>query len=476
MKLSKYSFGIGDRFGCQGSAQLAAFVEAKKLGIEITPVWNKSNREHTTIHTKPSDVRKEADKAVGDANWDGAYFVDADHINLSCVDKFINSSDFFTLDVADYIGEESNSADVTDFVKKYKKFAGELSIPGIDEKFLASEPDLQIIAEKYLNAIKEAGKIYRHVEGVRSRPWRDKCQACPAAGGVSDVSNSPPCEGGVPACPAHAGEGRGGFATTPPLHYSTTPPMARTGKCGLLIEVSMDETEKPQTPLELLFILAMIADEKIPAQTIAPKFSGRFNKGVEYVGDIAQFAKEFEDDLAVIQFAIKNFGLNENLKLSVHSGSDKFAIYPAINKAIKKYDTGVHVKTAGTTWLEELIGLAESGGEALNIAKEIYRKAFDRYDELAAPYATVIDIDNEELPKPNVVDSWDSTKYVDSLRHDRTNKNYNQSFRQLLHVGYKIAAELGDKYINALKENKEIVAKNVTENILERHIKIIFAK
>jgi len=403
MQLSKYSFGIGDRFGCQGSAQLAAFIEAKKIGLDITPVWNKSNREHLTIKTEPADVRKEADKAVADANWEGAYFVDADHINLSCVDKFINSSDFFTLDVADYIGGEANEKDVETFVGKYEELA---------TQFSASKSELKIIAEKYLNAVKEAGKIFQHI-------------AC-------------------------------------------------AGKCGLLIEVSMDETEEPQTSLELLFILAMIADEKIPAQTIAPKFSGRFNKGVEYVGDVAQFAKEFEDDLKIIQFAIKNFGLNENLKLSVHSGSDKFAIYPAINKAIKKYDTGVHVKTAGTTWLEELIGLAESGGEALIIAKEIYKNAFDRYDELAAPYATVIDIDHEELPKPEVVNSWDSKKYVESLRHDKTNENYNQSFRQLLHVGYKVAAELGDKYLNALETNKKIVAKNVTKNILERHLKIIF--
>ena len=407
MKLSKYSFGIGDRFGCQGSAQLAAFIEAKKFGLEITPVWNKSNREHLTIKTEPEDVRKEANKAVAEANWGGAYFVDADHINLSCVDKFINSSDFFTLDVADYIGKKAEAREVKDFVEEYETLAKEFS---------ASKTELKIIAEKYLFAVKEAGKIYRHINNTKSQK----------------------------------------------------------AKNNSIIEVSMDETEEPQTPLELLFILAMIADEKIPAQTIAPKFSGRFNKGVEYVGDVAQFAKEFEDDLKIIQFAIKNFGLNKNLKLSVHSGSDKFAIYPAINKAIKKYDTGVHVKTAGTTWLEELIGLAESGGEALEMTKEIYKKAFDRYDELAAPYATVIDIDHEVLPKPEEVDSWDSKKYVESLRHDRTNENYNQSFRQLLHVGYKIAAELGDKYLDALKENKDIVAKNVTENILERHIKVIF--
>ena len=449
MQLSKYSFGIGDRFGCQGSAQLAAFIEAKNFGIEVTPVWNKSNREHLTIKTEPSDVRKEADKAVADANWEGAYFVDADHINLSCVDKFINSSDYFTLDVADYIGGKVNEKDVEKFVEKYEELA---------KQFSASKSELKIIAEKYLNAVKKAGKIYRHILEGRcpQRPNQGIDVRCQIPG----VNNSPPFEGGVP-------KGRGGYyqSNNSSIHQS-----------NLIIEVSMDETEEPQTPLELLFILAMIADEKIPAQTIAPKFSGRFNKGVEYVGDVAQFAKEFEDDIKIIQFAIKNFGLNENLKLSVHSGSDKFAIYPAINKAIKKYDTGVHVKTAGTTWLEELIGLAESGGEALKIAKEIYKNAFERYDELAAPYATVIDIDHEELPKSEVVASWDSTKFVESLRHDKTNKNYNQSFRQLLHVGYKVAAELGNKYLDALKENKEIVAKNVTKNILERHLKIIFKK
>ena len=145
----------------------------------------------------------------------------------------------------------------------------------------------------------------------------------------------------------------------------------------------MDETDTPQTPVELFLILAMIAREEIPAQTVAPKFTGRFNKGVDYVGDLAQFEKEFDEDLSVIAFAVREFGLPETLKLSVHSGSDKFSLYPIINRLIKKHGAGLHVKTAGTTWLEEVIGLAEAGGEGLRLAQEIYagaHGAFRRID------------------------------------------------------------------------------------------------
>src|SRR5207248_3658650 len=139
-------------------------------------------------------------------------------------------------------------------------------------------------------------------------------------------------------------------------------------------------------------ILAAMAGEKIPVQTIAPKFTGRFNKGVDYVGDVGQFEKEFNDDLAVIAFAIKKYDLPKNLKLSVHSGSDKFSIYAPIRRALARFDAGLHLKTAGTTWLEEVIGLAEAGGDGLALAKEIYAEALAHLDELCAPYAAVIDI------------------------------------------------------------------------------------
>ena len=413
MILGKYSFGVGDRFGREGEAQLAAIMKAKTDAVDITPVWNKSRREHTIIGTKPGDTRKEADEAVAACGWKGPYFVDADHIGLGNVDEFIESSDFFTLDVADFIGDEADLSEISSFVEKHRKYTGSLAIPDINENFDITAERLKTIAGKYLRAIKQAGNIYRHIE---------------AAKGADDF----------------------------------------------ITEVSMDETDRPQTPVEMLFILAAISDEGIPAQTIAPKFTGRFNKGVDYVGDIRRFAKEFEQDLAVIAFAIEEFGLPGNLKLSIHSGSDKFSIYKPISEALKKFDAGLHIKTAGTTWLEELIGLAMAGGDGLSLAKQVYAEALSRFDELCAPYATVIDIDKGKLPASETVDGWDGEVFSSALRHEQSCEQYNLHFRQLLHVAYKIPAEMGGRYIGALEKHREIVARNVTENIYERHIRPIF--
>ena len=142
-------------------------------------------------------------EGVAALGYSGEYYVDADHINLSNVDRFIPSSDFFTIDVADFIGKSGS------------------------------------VKERFLPAIREAGRIYRHIE---------------------------------------AAKGAGNFVT----------------------EVSMDEVDEAQTPSELRYILRGLAAEGVPAQTIAPKFTGRFNKGVDYRGDLALFEKEFEQDLQVI--------------------------------------------------------------------------------------------------------------------------------------------------------------------------------
>ena len=413
MILEKYSFGTGDRFGRQGRAQLRALIKAADDGVEIIPVWNKSYREHTTIGTEPGSVRQEADNAADELGWGKSYYVDADHIGLGNVEKFIESSDFFTLDVADFIGKSCGWDLLADFTSRYEDYLGELKIQGIDEVFEVTQPKLEEIGAKFLLAIKEAGQIYSRIARVK-------------------------------------------------------------GKDNFITEVSMDETDRPQSPVEMFFILAMIADERIPVQTIAPKFTGRFNKGVDYVGDVEKFATEFEQDLAVISLAVKKFDLPSNLKLSIHSGSDKFSIYPAINKAIRKFNAGLHVKTAGTTWLEELIGLAAAGGDGLEMAKGIYAESLAKKDELCEPYASVIDIDEDNLPAVDEVNGWSSEEFVNALRHEQNCDKYNRDFRQLLHVAYKIAAQLGSDYIDMLDKYEDVVAKNVTENIYERHIKPIF--
>jgi len=104
LMLPKFSIGVGDRFAHQAKAQLAACVLAAEAGVEVTPVWNKSNREHMIIGTEPSQTRAAADSAVKALGWKEPYFVDADHITLETVDRFLVVCDFFTLDVADEIG------------------------------------------------------------------------------------------------------------------------------------------------------------------------------------------------------------------------------------------------------------------------------------------------------------------------------------------------------------------------------------
>ncbi len=413
LTLGKYSFGVGDRFAHQAKAQLRACMLAADRGAEVIPVWNKSNREHTTIGSEPASVRAAADAAAHELGWTRPYHVDADHIRLETVDRFIAGSDFYTIDVADSIGQPADPAAVTAFVTRHSELVGRIAIPGIEEPFTTTKDEVERIAGKYLLAVQEAGGIYRHI--ARSK-------------------------------------GEGQFIT----------------------EVSMDETDSPQTPPELLVILAAIADEVIPIQTIAPKFTGRFNKGVDYVGDIAQFEKEFNADLAVIAHAIRQYGLPANLKLSVHSGSDKFSIYAPIRRALARFDAGLHIKTAGTTWLEELIGLAEADGEGLALAKEIYGKALEKREALCAPYAAVIDIDVSRLPSAAEVQGWTAKQYVSALRHDQSNPAFNPSVRQLLHVGYKIAAQMGDRYLNMLETCEPTIAKNVTDNLYERHLKPLF--
>jgi hypothetical protein len=162
-----------------------------------------------------------------------------------------------------------------------------------------------------------------------------------------------------------------------------------------------------------------------------------------------------------------------DLKLSVHSGSDKFSIYPAIHRAIKRTGAGLHLKTAGTTWLEELIGLALAGGDGLAIAKEVYAQAIGRFEELCGPYATVIDIDKSKLPSAEDVARWTGGQFAAALRHDAKNPAYNPNLRQLLHVGYKVAAQMGARYTDALASHRDIIANGVTENIY-RHLWRVF--
>ncbi len=413
-QLAKYSMGVGDRFGRQGRAQIEAFrLLARNQGVEVVPVWNKSNREHAIVGTAPESVRCEAAEAVRESGWDKDYHVDADHISLKNVDGFVSSSDFFTLDVADYMGETMDEGDIYGFIARHADLVGEHRIDGLEKPVALTRPQLAEIVRGTLFAMRQAGRLYRHIVEMK-------------------------------------------------------------GSDDFVTEISMDETSAPQTPDALLVILAEAAEERIPLQTIAPKFSGRFNKGVDYVGDSEAFGREFDADVCVARYAAAHFGLPANLKLSIHSGSDKFSLYPHVARTLKARDVGVHVKTAGTTWLEELTGLAMAGGEGLSVAKAVYATARPRIDELCEPYTSVIDIDAARLPRIEEVETWDGARFAGTLRNAPGDSRFNPDFRQFLHVSYKVAAELGERYLAALDACREVVGRHVTENLYARHLKPIF--
>lgn len=415
MDIERLSFGVGDRFAHQAGAQLSAFQELAKLGVDVVPVWNKSNREHGFVGSEPPSVKAAAQAAVEQLGWSNSWYVDADHIQLGTVDRFLDCSDFFTIDVADFIGAAVADDQISSFVDSHRELIGELELPGTETAYSVDRDFVSRVARKYLGACRAAGEIYRYISNAK-------------------------------------------------------------GEDNFIAEVSMDETDSPQTPPELMVILAAIADEKIRLQTIAPKFTGRFNKGVDYVGDVAQFSREFNEDLEVISVAVQRYGLPENLKLSVHSGSDKFSIYPVIRQAIQEKGVGIHLKTAGTTWLEELIGLSEAGGDGLELAKEIYTYSLEHIDELCAPYASVIDIDRSVLPSIEEVSQWDGGKLAATLRHIPTDERFNASVRQLLHVSFKVAAKSGNRYLDLLKANEKIVSEQVKRNLLDRHMKPLFVE
>jgi len=413
MEIGKLSVGIGDRFARQGRAQLTAFVLAAQKGADIIPVWNKSNREHLIVHSEPSELRQEADAAVKSLNWKQPYHVDADHIGMKTVDRFIEPSDFFTIDVADFIGKPADDKAISSLLDDCRKLCGSPVIAGLSKPIRIDEAAITRVGKKYLSAVQEAGRVYQHIAKARGA---DQC----------------------------------------------------------IIEVSMDETDSPQTPDELLLILAAVGREGIPIQTIAPKFTGRFNKGVDYVGDLGQFEKEFNDDLSVIAYGIKEFGLPKNLKLSVHSGSDKFSIYQPIRRAIRKHNAGLHIKTAGTTWLEEISAVAEADDEGLKLVREIYAEALKRFDELCGPYASVIDIKRDRLPGADEFNRWSGADVAAAIRHEPGSPKFNSNLRQLLHVGYKLAAERKDRFYSLLEKHEEFVGKHVTYNLFNRHIAPLF--
>ena len=266
LTLEKFSVGVGDRFAHQAKAQLQACVMAAARGVTVIPVWNKSNREHGIVGSEPASVRAAADAAVRQSGWKQPYHVDADHINLGTVDRFIDASDFYTLDVAAAIGQPAAADRVDAFVERHPELHGNREHPRHRQPFTITRDAIAQIACKYLAAVQQAGAIYRHVDAEARRPR----------------------------------------ASSPRSRW--TRPMPRRRRPELL--------RHPGRRLPTRGFRSRPSPPSSPAASTRASITSAMS---------VQFEKEFSDDLAVIAFAVRQYGLPANLKLSVHSGSDKFS-------------------------------------------------------------------------------------------------------------------------------------------------------
>jgi len=413
MNLGLFSCGAGDRFGLQGRSQIEAFLMAKRCGVTVTPVWNKSHREHSIIGTTPGDVRREAERAVKESGWEGPFFVDADHVSAATLERFLADSDFFTLDVAGALAVPASAEDARSFLRRNRMHLEPIESDLTDTPISVPADGGLAAAMRVLPAAREAGTLYRRIESAR-------------------------------------------------------------GVDRFVIEVSMDETDRPVTPFELFVFLCALGEEGVRPHTIAPRFSGKFLKGVDYVGDPQAFLREFLCHAAAIRAAVSRLGMPQDLKLSIHSGSDKFSLYPLLGRALRRFGLGLHLKTSGTTWLEELAGLAEAGPEGLRMARRIYRAAFEEREKYIRPYAPVVELDAAELPTPDDVDRWPADRFVAALENDPSCPLRNPHLRQLLHVGYQAAAAIGGEFLFLLKESAGVTGPRVTRNLYERHLKFLF--
>jgi hypothetical protein len=335
------SFGFGDRLGLATPGHIAAV-----KGTKFAPVFaQQSVRENARTRRSPQQVLDDARRAVDAAGWDAPWGADADHLKTpEDLPAFVQAGyTFFTIDPGAHV---DNAADADPLPVLQQKAVG-----GWDEVsalYLASDNGIKSIgafdSETLLRALVKYGRAIQHTAAMYRR--------------LCDMKES------------------------------------------FDFEVSVDETDSPTTPLEHFFIANELTRLGVRFTSLAPRFIGRFEKGVDYIGDLSALDAEMAKHAAVTA----HFG---TYKLSLHSGSDKFSVYPLV---AKHWGERVHVKTAGTSYLEALRTVAQLAPELL---AEIYSFARERYDNDKASYHVSAQVANAPLPAsvrdwPGLLEQFDA--------------------------------------------------------------------
>lgn len=387
----KTSFGFGDRLGFATPGHIAAVT-----GTGIAPIFaQQSVRENERTGRTPRIVLDDAMWAVFEANWQDPWGADADHVKeIADLAPFLSAGyTFYTIDPNLHVDNDAHTDSLETLKQKVNALPWEpletslekLRASYLENPITLGNLTLEFSEEELFRALGKYGRAIAHVKTLAD----------------------------------HLVENLDSFD----------------------LEVSVDETDTPTTVKEHYFIAAELRRLEVPFISLAPRFIGRFEKGVDYIGDLAAFESELENHAGVMH-AIGGY------KLSIHTGSDKFSIYPVIAKSARNL---VHVKTAGTSYLEALKVIAVTD---IPLFREIYDLAYRCYETDRATYHVSGKLENVPLPA--------------ALKESELLGLFEQfDARQVLHVTFGSALkEYGGEIKAAIKENA-----GRYEEFLEEHFR-----
>lgn len=357
------SFGFGDRIGLANAAHIRSQNES-----DFKPVIaQQSIRELTRTERVPADVMSAAVWAVFQEGYKDGFGADADHLKTTeDIDLMItNGFTMFTFDPSEHVINEADSIPVDKLNEKIKVLPWESLNDNYDS-----------MLKRYEKGCFDLG------EGFEINPTNEEIlrAAIKYSGAVAHINN----------LYKHLNN-----------NYSDKP---------FEVEVSVDETESVTTPFEHFFIASELNRLNVKIISLAPRFIGDFEKGIDYKGDLEIFKEEYLKHVKVAEY----FG---SYKISLHSGSDKFGVYKAIGSLKRGY---THVKTAGTSYLEALRVVAS---EEPDLFREILDYSRDLYVTEKESYHVSADINNVSASK-----EYEDKELLDLFNQDDA--------RQVLHVTF----------------------------------------
>jgi hypothetical protein len=374
------SFGLGDRLGIATPGHIKLFETC-----DVYPVFaQQSIRELNLTNRTYEDVLDAVSFAVFREDFQKGFGADGDHLKTVKDVEYALSLGFtmITLDCSDHIKTGITIENAPPLPEKYgDKYLGRKFDIGEGTVLSFAEGDLKRIAAIYGEAVDFAADMYSR--------------------------------------------------------------FLANGKYDADFEISIDETSTPTTPLEHFFVANELTGAGVSFATMAPRFCGEFQKGIDYIGDLAQFDKEIKIHAVIA----RHFGY----KLSIHSGSDKFSVFPSIGRETR----GIfHVKTAGTNWLEAMRVAAVTDP---GLYREIHAYALSAFDEARKYYHVTTDLNKippldtlKDGELPGLFNNDDARQLIHityGLILNKKNPDGTFSFKDRL---YKLWADHEDVYSDAL--------------------------